>query len=766
MTFDSDTCYRAVVARDPRFDGRFFTGVTSTGIYCRPVCPARTPARANMRFFAHAGAAEAAGFRACRRCRPETSPGSPEWNVRADLAARAVRLIADGYVDAHGISGLAARLAVTQRHLHRLLVAELGTGPLALARTARLQTARRLLAETAMPITDVAFASGFSSVRQFNASVLESSGRTPSELRARARRTGPGGAGARDMAGTPGTWLTLRLACREPFDAAAWLGFLAARAIPGVEQVSAERYTRTIRTATGPGIIELIPRPGQGHVLLRARLTRLGAVAPVVGRARRLLDADADPAAIGAALAADDLIAPLVRARPGLRVPGAYDGFELAVRAVLGQQVSVAAASTFAGRLASRYGVPLPPDATTDVPAGAITEAPAGAITARAAGLPGLSVVFPSPEMLADADLAGLGLTTARQRTLRALAGVTASGRLVLDPGADPAEVAARLAELPGIGPWTIGYILMRSAADPDAFPEADLGLRRGLARLGAPPGHAARWRPWRAYAAMHLWSCGAAGRVLAGPARHSRVRELRSARCLTHPSPPAPSTAGTTGTGPTPAVPATARPDPARTAPAGPADTRPTPATPTPARPTPAGLSTAVTAGTVLATVVDTPIGPLSLLTHGGQLIAGGFTAQPAVMHARLAPPLRALTLEPADPADLPWLAKPVGAYFDGDLRALDEIPVHQPGTPSRQRLWAALRAVPPGTTVSYTQLAARAGNPRAPRAAGAACAYNLIAPVVPCHRALRTDGSLGGYYYGLDRKTWLLRHEGARPR
>jgi AraC family transcriptional regulator of adaptative response / DNA-3-methyladenine glycosylase II len=520
---DFDTCYRAVVARDPRFDGRFFTGVTSTGIYCRPVCPARTPAQANMRFFAHAGAAEAAGFRACRRCRPETSPGSPEWNVRADLAARAVRLIADGYVDAHGISGLAARLAVTQRHLHRLLAAELGTGPLALARTARLQTARRLLAETTMPITEVAFASGFSSVRQFNASVLESSGRTPSELRAQARRSGPGSMGARDTAGAPGTWLTLRLACREPFDAAAWLGFLAARAIPGVEQVTADRYTRAVRTATGPGIIELIPRPGQGHVLLRARLSRLGAIAPVVGRARRLLDADADPAAIGAALAADELIAPLVRARPGLRVPGAYGGFELAVRAVVGQQVSVAAASTFAGRLAARYGVPLPPDATdppagaiTDVTAGAMAGAQAGATPARAAGLPGPSVVFPSPEVLADADLAGLGLTTARQRTLRALATAAAGGRLILDPGADPGEVAAQLAELPGIGPWTTGYILMRAAADPDAFPAADLGLRRALGRLGVPPGHAARWRPWRAYAAMLLWSWPAQPEILA----------------------------------------------------------------------------------------------------------------------------------------------------------------------------------------------------------------------------------------------------------
>ena len=495
MTLDPDTCYRAVLARDPRFDGRFYTGVTSTGIYCRPICPARTPARGHMRFFAHAATAEAAGFRACRRCRPEASPGSPEWNVRADLAARAVRLIADGYVDAHGISGLAARLAVTQRHLHRLLVAELGAGPQALARTARLQTARRLLAETSMPITEVAFASGFSSVRQFNASVRESSGRSPSELRARARRTGPGGQGARDSAGALGTWLTLRLAYREPFDAAGWLGFLAARAIPGVEQVTEDRYARSVRTAAGPGIIELIPRPGQGHVLLRARLRGLGAVNPVVGRARRLLDADADPAAIGDALATDGLLAPLVRARPGLRVPGAYDGFELAVRAVLGQQVSVAAASTFAGRLAAQHGTPLDADGPMDAEA----DGPAGRAGPR--------VVFPGPDVLADADLTSLGLTTARQRTLHALAAAVASGWLTLDPGADPGEIAARLAELPGVGPWTIGYVLMRAAADPDAFPEADLGLRRALARLGAPAGHPARWRPWRAYAAMQLWS-------------------------------------------------------------------------------------------------------------------------------------------------------------------------------------------------------------------------------------------------------------------
>jgi len=502
MTLDFDTCYRAVLARDPRFDGRFFTGVTSTGIYCRPVCPARTPARANIRFFRHPGAAEAAGFRACRRCRPETSPGSPEWNARADLAARAVRLISAGYVDEHGIGGLAARLAVTERHLHRLLVAELGTGPLTLARTVRLQTARRLLAETSLPITDIAFASGFSSVRQFNATVLESSGRTPSQLRAAAR-----GAARRESEATdgPGTWLTLRLACREPYDAAALLDFLAVRAVPGVEQVTAGGYSRTVRTAGGAGLIELLPRPGQGHVLLRARLGKLGGVGPLVSRCRRLLDADADPAAIGTALAADDLIAPLVRARPGLRVPGCYDGFELAVRAVLGQQVSVAAARTFAARLAARHGTPLAAGMGPDgAPAGTAADGPA-------AGQPGPHLLFPGPEELAGADLTGLGLTGGRRRTLDALAAAAASGRLDLSLGADPEETAARLAELPGIGPWTISYIMLRTGADPDAFPATDLGLRRALARLGAPPGHPGRWRPWRGYAAQHLWTWEAA---------------------------------------------------------------------------------------------------------------------------------------------------------------------------------------------------------------------------------------------------------------
>ena len=509
MTLDFDACYRAVVARDPRFDGRFFTGVTSTRIYCRPICPARTPARRNMRFFAHAGAAEAAGFRACRRCRPEASPGSPDWNARGDLVARAVRLIADGYADGHGVDGLARRLAVTDRHLRRLVLAELGTTPIALARTTRLQTARRLLAETDLPVTEVAFASGFSSVRQFNASFQEAYGRPPSQLRSRTPRPAAaadahraGSQAAHREAAADGSWLTLRLACRVPFDGRSLLRFLAARAIPGVEEVSDGRYARTVRVPGGSGVIELVPplstgrgengraprqsRAAEAQVLLRVQLTGLRGVGQVVSRCRRLFDLDADPAAIAAALAADGALAPLVGARPGLRVPGAYDGFELAVRAVIGQQVSVPAASTLTGRLAARHG---------------------GLMEAAAGPGGGPTVLFPLPGDLAGADLSGLGLTTGRQVTLRALAAACADGRVNLDPGTDPEETAARLVDLPGVGPWTVAYILMRAAGDPDAFPGSDLGLRRAMKRLGCEPERADRWRPWRAYAALHLWA-------------------------------------------------------------------------------------------------------------------------------------------------------------------------------------------------------------------------------------------------------------------
>ena len=337
-----------------------------------------------------------------------------------------------------------------------------------------------------------------------------------------------GTCGARGEHGPGATWLTLRLACREPFDGQALLRFLAARAIPGVEQVSAGRYARTVWVPGGAGVIELVPPAarssgqgesglpgptGEAQVLLRVRLTGLRGVGQVVSRCRQLFDLDAEPQAIAAALAADELLAPLVAAHPGLRVPGAYDGFELAVRAVLGQQISVPAASTLAGRLAARHGTPV------EAPG---PGAPATRPLAGATGQAGpLAVLFPRPASLAGADLSGLGLTTGRQVTLRVLAAACADGRLNLDPGTDPEEAAARLAELPGVGPWTVAYILMRAAGDPDAFPGSDLGLRRAMARLGCEPGRADRWRPWRAYAALHLWAAlaGPAATPSAGPA-------------------------------------------------------------------------------------------------------------------------------------------------------------------------------------------------------------------------------------------------------
>jgi len=461
---DFESCYRAISARDGRFDGQFFTAVTSTGIYCRPICPARTPAQRNVRFYPDAAAAEAAGFRPCKRCRPEASPGSPDWDVRGDLVGRALRLIDEGVVDSDGVRGLASRLAVTERHLHRLFMAELGAAPLAVARSRRLRLARRLLVETGMPVTEVAFAAGFGSVRQFNASMQEAYGQAPSELRNGAVRP-------------PG--LRLRLSLRKPYDAQTLLAFLTKRAIPGVETITPERYARTI----DGGTIELIPQ--DDHVLLTAEAPgALKGVARLVARCRRLFDLDADPQAVAEALGQDELLGPLVTERPGLRVPGAFDGFELVVRAVLGQQVSVAGARTLAGRLVARTGEPLDPELVRD----------------------GLTHVFPTAEAVAKADLTGLGLTGARERTLQAVAEAVASGEIDLD-GGEPGETRARLLALPGIGPWTAEYIAMRALRDPDAFPDTDLVLRRALDRHGVTPERTDTWRPWRAYAALHLWA-------------------------------------------------------------------------------------------------------------------------------------------------------------------------------------------------------------------------------------------------------------------
>ncbi|GAA3709895.1 DNA-3-methyladenine glycosylase 2 family protein [Nonomuraea antimicrobica] len=488
---DFDSCYRAVSARDSRFDGRFYTAVTTTRIYCRPICPARTPASRNVRFYRHAASAEAAGFRPCKRCRPELSPGDPGWDVRGDLVGRALRLIDDGAADERGVAGLAGRLHITERHLHRLFVAELGVGPLAVARTKRLLLAKQLLTETGLPVTEVAFAAGFGSVRQFNATMRETYGFTPSELRAtagpRAARLAAAPATTSTSATTatpltaealvaadapaetagPAT-LRLRLHRREPYDVDGVFAFLASRAIPGLEVADRTSYSR----AVPGGTITLTPQ--RGHVALDVAVDDTRQLARLVARCRRLLDLDADPDAISEVLGQSSL-GPLVAARPGLRVPGTFDGFELAVRAVVGQQISVAGARTLLGRIVARAAVP--------------------------GGL------FPTPTLLMETDLTGLGLTNRRIDTLKELAALLAGGHLDLDGGQDPAEAVAALLNVHGIGPWTASYVALRALRDPDAWPTGDLVLVKRMAALGIPEDHIERWRPWRAYAALHLWS-------------------------------------------------------------------------------------------------------------------------------------------------------------------------------------------------------------------------------------------------------------------
>ncbi|MEV5002510.1 AlkA N-terminal domain-containing protein [Nocardioides sp. LML1-1-1.1] len=472
-------CYTAVQSRDRRFDGVFYTAVRTTGIYCRPSCPARTPAAANVSFHRTAAAAQTAGYRACKRCLPDATPGSPEWDVAATVAGRAMRLIGDGVVDREGVEGLAARLGYTSRHLSRLLTAELGAGPLALARTQRAQTARALVESTTLSLTDVAFAAGFSSVRQFNETMQEVYAATPSELRGRrgAVRSAPGG-------------IELRIAVRTPFLGSGLLRFLATRAIPGVEVAEVRDdgsgwYARTLDLPHGPGTarVELadLPGPGTSYVALRLVLDDLRDTAAAVARMRALLDADADPVAIDAHLGADLVLAPLVERRPGLRVPGHVDGAELAVRAVLGQQVTVVAARTAAARLVASHGRPY------------------------ATSTDGLTHLFPDAATVAGMDPADFKMPRARGRALVGLSAALATGELMLDRGPDRADVRHRLLALPGIGPWTADYIALRALGHPDVWLPTDIGVRNALA---AHPGAVAEgWAPWRSYALLHLWT-------------------------------------------------------------------------------------------------------------------------------------------------------------------------------------------------------------------------------------------------------------------
>jgi AraC family transcriptional regulator of adaptative response / DNA-3-methyladenine glycosylase II len=478
MYEDVERCVRAVQSHDARFDGWFFTSVLTTGIYCRPSCPAVPPKPENMRFFPSAAAAQQAGFRACKRCRPDASPGSPEWNVRADLVARAMRLIGDGVIDADGVPGLARRLGYSVRQLERQLLAELGAGPLALARAQRAQTARLLVETTTLPMGDVAFAAGFASIRTFNDTVREVFALSPSELRSRAGRGRPApAAGA----------LSLRLPFRAPLHPDNLFGHLAATAVPGVEEWRDGAYRRTLRLPHGPGVVSL--RPMTDHIGCQLALADLRDLATAISRCRRLLDLDADPVAVADLLRADPVLAPLVDKAPGRRVPRTVDAAEFAIRAVLGQQVSTAAARTHAGRLAATYGEPV------DDPAG------------------GLSRLFPDSAALAAADPAGLAVPRSRRESFATLAGALAAGRIDLGAGGDWQEARLRLAAVPGIGPWTVETIAMRGLGDPDAFTATDLGVRAAARELGLPAaaaaltGRAAAWRPWRAYAVQYLWA-------------------------------------------------------------------------------------------------------------------------------------------------------------------------------------------------------------------------------------------------------------------
>jgi AraC family transcriptional regulator of adaptative response / DNA-3-methyladenine glycosylase II len=475
---DSDRFWHAIEAADPRFDGWVFCGVKTTGIYCRPSCPARTPKRENVCFFASAAAAQAAGFRACKRCRPDATPGSPDWDLRADLVGRAMRLIGDGVVDREGVRGLASRLGYTERHIHRRLVAVAGAGPLALARAQRAQTARVLLETSSMPITGVAFAAGFQSVRQFNATIQEIFAVTPSALRMRAQRSG-----ASQDTGA----LALRLPYRSPLDAHGLIAFLGLRAVPGIEEVCDGAYRRSMRLPHGAGTVEL--RPGEGYMHARYWLQDVRDLGAAMQRSRALLDLDSDPHAVSETLGNDPLLGALVRDAPGRRVPGHVDAHELAVRAVLGQQVSIRGAATLAGRLVADCGEPL--------------EHPLGGVTH----------VFPSVAALAALGSERLGMPRARWRALHGIVTALASGELVLDAGAARDQARRLMLALPGIGPWTSEYIAMRALRDPDAFLPSDLGVRHALQRLGhdgraaAATAAAERWRPYRAYAVQYLWA-------------------------------------------------------------------------------------------------------------------------------------------------------------------------------------------------------------------------------------------------------------------
>jgi len=479
---DPEALNRARISRDPRFDGKFFIAVTSTGIYCRPICPSRYAKRANVRFFGSTAAAEAAGFRPCLRCRPEAAPGTPAWLGTAAVVRRALRLIDEGALDEDSVTTLAARLGIGPRHLLRLFARHVGASPIAVAQTRRLHFAVCLLEDTRLPITQIALAAGFGSTRRFNDAFRHTYRRAPRELRRAARRGAAAGSTEE---------VVLRLAYRPPYDWPQVRDFLATRAVPGVERVDARGYARTVACGDTHALVCVNALPGRDALELRVAGAPPTALLQLATVARRVFDLAADPARIGVELALDPLVGPLLCERPGLRIAGAWDPFECAVRAVLGQQVSVAAGRTFAARLVARVGAPV------------------------RGGADGLTHLFPKPAALATASLEGLGLTGARAATLQALARAVLDHRV--DFGTAPEEVVEALARVPGIGSWTAQYVALRALGEPDAMPTGDLVLRRmagsadAMLSATALELRARRWRPWRGYAVMHLWRAAAA---------------------------------------------------------------------------------------------------------------------------------------------------------------------------------------------------------------------------------------------------------------
>jgi AraC family transcriptional regulator, regulatory protein of adaptative response / DNA-3-methyladenine glycosylase II len=496
MELDRHVCDRARRSRDARFDGKFFIAVTSTRIYCRPICPARSPKDENIRYYATAAAAQAAGFRPCLRCRPEAAPGTPAWAGTSSVVSRGLRLISEGALDRDGIEALADRLGVTARHLRRLFVQHLGATPIDVALTRRVHFAKKLLDETPLPIAQVAFAAGFGSLRRFNGEMRRAFSRTPTELRKLSRRRSEGSGSYQ-----------FRLAYRPPYDWTHVITFLAARATPGVELVEAGRYQRTVAINGTTGTIAISPADNGAALTLDVQFGDPRALLTIVERVRRIFDVGADPSIIARQLSGDPLLKRAAAAHAGIRTPGAWEPFEITVRAILGQQISVAAATTMAGRVAARWGTPIEVgSAEWGVGSGELK----------------LTRVFPTPVQLAEATFEEVGIIGSRAATLRALARAVRDGDIVFDG----VSTIAALRRIPGIGDWTAQYVAMRALNEPDAFPSGDLILRRMAGGLSAREleRRSEAWRPWRAYAVMLLWQTANDGKQPTRRARHAGV--------------------------------------------------------------------------------------------------------------------------------------------------------------------------------------------------------------------------------------------------